>query len=36
MGALHSLDAAKRRAHRCMEAAQEAGNLVNARGLLKA
>lgn len=29
MGALPILDAAKRRANRCMEAAVEAGNLVN-------
>jgi hypothetical protein len=36
MGALHSLDAAKRHTHRCVEAAQAAGNLVNARGLLNA
>jgi len=31
-----SQDDAKRRAHRCMEAAQEAARLVNARGWLKA
>jgi hypothetical protein len=36
MCALRILDAAKRRTHRCVEAAQEAGNLVNARGWLKA
>lgn len=31
-----SQDDAKRRAHRCVEAAQEAGRLVDARGWLKA
>jgi len=31
-----SQDDAKRRAHRCVEAAQEAARLVNARGWLKA
>ena len=31
-----SQDDAKRRAHRCVEAAQEAARMVNARGWLKA
>ena len=36
MGARHILDAARLRTHHCVEAAQEAGNLVNARAWLKA